>query len=65
MQRDVERGNTFSTGTTKKSGSRVAEVAPWVYYVLIIENNSGLLKKRRLTENGLVIRVVTSRGHNA
>ena len=42
----MEPGNTTSTGTIKKSGSRVAEVVPWVYEVLIIENNSGILKKK-------------------
>ena len=61
----MERGNTTSTGTLKKSGSRVAEVAPSVYKVVITENNLRILKKRRLTESGLVTRVVTSRGHNA
>ena len=30
VQRDMELGNTTSTGTIKKSGSPVAEVAQWV-----------------------------------
>ena len=64
MQRDVERGNTTFTGSTKKSGSRIAEVAPWAGMGVLSVNYRKQFGDIEKIENDLVTRVVNSRGPN-